>query len=217
MATATAMSTGSPSAVPGGSPVVEMLGSPVAFPEPAGSPVEGATCSSDRENARAADRVVVSCTGFQAGEELALYWDQSREENLFTSGEAADDGTAELSLLAPETPAGPYVVIVRGDETLSTATVTLEIRPGLFVLPESGDPGDVITADLTGFQPGEAVTLNWYVDDTETRVLRVVTVGEDGSLTTTFRAPASPAGPHAVSAVGISGGRADATFTIEGS
>jgi len=181
------------------------------------APVGGAACSADRENARAADRVVIRCTGFQTGEELALYWDQPREENLFTSGKAADDDTGELAFLAPETPAGPYVVIVRGEATLSTASVTLEIRPGLFVLPESGDPGDVITADLTGFQPGEAVTLNWYVDETETRVLRVVSVGEDGSLTTTFRAPASPAGPHAVSAVGIRGGRADATFAIEGS
>jgi hypothetical protein len=59
--------------------------------------------------------------------------------------------------------------------------------------------------------------LNWYVDGVETRVLRVVTVGEDGSLTTTFRAPSSPAGAHAITAVGISGTKAEAQFEIESS
>lgn len=196
-------------------PSVNPVASPMISPDSAASPVAKVSCTANVTSVRAADRVKVACAGFDPSEGLALYWDQPRDENLFTRGDADADGAGELSFLVPEAPAGPYVVIVRGDETRATATLTLEVRPGLFLLPETGDPGDVVTADLTGFQPGEAVTLNWNVDDTETRVLRVVTVGEDGSLTTTFRAPASPAGPHEVSAVGISGGRAAATFAIE--
>jgi hypothetical protein len=200
---------------PAATAAAEESDSTTATPLPEATPIDGPTCDANRNGAKAAQEVVVSCVNFPAGEEVALYWDEPRESaevDRFTIG---DDGAGEITFLAPEVPSGRYLLILRSTETHVTDTVSLEIRPGLFIVPRSGDAGDVVTADLTGFKPGEAVTVVWYDDETTTRNLRSVTVGEDGSVTMTFRAPRADAGEYTIEATGITGTRATATFAIE--
>lgn len=230
-ATATAKPTVTETAEPSETPTVEPTDAatetpPAAAPieetstvndapdEPA-TPVIGPTCDANRDGAKAAQEVIVTCINFPAGEEIVLYWDEPRASAKIDSFTADDDGTGEVTFLAPETPSGRYLLILRSTETRVTDTVGLEVRPGLFVVPKSGDAGDVVTADLTGFQPGEAVVVVWYDDEETTRSLRSVTVGEDGSATITFRAPRADAGEHTIEATGITGARATTTFEIE--
>lgn len=175
----------------------------------------GPFCDADRDGAKAAQEVVVTCANFPADEEVVLYWDDPRESAEIERFSTDEDGNGEVTFLAPETPSGRYLLIARSIESRVTDTVPFVIRPGLFVVPKSGDAGDVVSADLTGFQPGEAVTVTWYDDEDSTRVLRMVTVGEDGSTTLTFRAPRADAGTYTIEASGITGTRATVTFEIE--
>jgi hypothetical protein len=184
----------------------------------AGSPTPvptGPTCDADRDGAKAGQEVVVTCVNFPADEEIVLYWDEPRSSAEIDRFTAEEDGTGKVTFLAPETPGGRYLLILRSAEMRVTDTVPFVIRAGLFVVPRSGDAGDVISADLTGFQPGEAVTVTWFDDEDSTRVLRSMTVGEDGSTTLTFRAPRADAGAYTIEATGITGTRATATFEIE--
>jgi hypothetical protein len=177
--------------------------------------VEGPRCTSSRDNAKAGQEVILTCAGFEPEEELILYWSESRESTKIDNVVVDEDGAGELTFLAPETPAGRYLMIVQSSVTRTTATVPIDINQALYIVPKSGDPGDVVNADLSGFEPGESVTLTWYENETNPRPLRVVTVGEDGSLTTTFRAPASSEGAHTITAVGAGGLKASAIFEIE--
>ncbi len=195
---------------PGGSPTA-LAASPVAETTAVG----GVACATDRDVARAGQDVVVICAGFEPNEEVEVYWDQPLESAQQDSGSTDAGGSAEFVFPALEVPSRRYIIIVRSVKTRQTATTPIEIRPGLFLVPRSGDPGDVISADLTGFQPGEAVTIVWFDDDTTTKVLRQITVGEDGSWTTTFRAPTSATGMHVIEATGLGGGKATANYEIE--
>jgi uncharacterized protein YkwD len=174
-----------------------------------------AACASSRDTARASLEVIITCAGFDAGEEIELYFDQARASSLLASIEADATGTVEYTFLVPEIPADRFLIIAKSIETGLTATVGLDIRPGLLISPRSGDPGDVIGADLTGFQPGETVTIFWNDESLTSREVRRVDVGEDGSVTTTFRAPGSTSGSHTIEAIGVGGGSATATFVIE--
>lgn len=177
-------------------------------------PPETAACASDRDAARAAQEVVMSCAGFKPDEEVDLFFDNLRPSALLETVAADDEGQIEYTFLVPEMPASRVRLIARSVDTGLTATVGLDIRPGILISPRSGDPGDVIGADLTGFQPGETVTIFWNDESLTSREVRQVNVGEDGSATTTFRAPASTAGSHTIEAVGLAGGKASASFTI---
>jgi uncharacterized protein YkwD len=205
-----------------GSPVAEAspaVGSPVpaASPVAGASPVSGAHCSSSRASAKAGQDVVLTCTGFNPGEVVNVYFQQTTESARLGSFTAGSTGAGSLTFLAPEIPAGTFVVIARGASSFLLATTPLELHPAIFLTPKEGDPGDVISADLTGFQAGEAVTITWYDTTTSVRLLRRVTVGEDGSLTTTFRAPGSTAGIHTIEAVGLNSASATATFDLKSS
>jgi uncharacterized protein YkwD len=200
--------------VPAASPFNPNAPTPTAT-MPVATPVAGIFCMANRESAKASQEVKLTCLGFTPDEEVILYWNEPREANKLDSFTAGKEGAGAFSFLAPETPTGRYTLIIQGVTTLTTASVPLQIIPGLLVSPRSGDPGDVVTADLTGFKSGESVTLTWYENATTPRVLRTVAVGEDGSITTTFRASSSPKGQHTVQAVGFSGTKATATFEIK--
>lgn len=175
----------------------------------------GVACASNREGAKASQDVVLTCAGFTSGDTATIYWDQPREAAKLGTAEVDEKGTLTFTFLALEVPAGRYTIFIQSQKTSLIATVPFEIRPGIFIVPKSGDPGDVISADLTGFQPSEAVEISWYDTATTTRVLRRITVGEDGSATTTFRAPSSSVGEHTLQATGLAGGKASATFELK--
>lgn len=204
----------SPSALPIASPVEvasPVSGSPVAV----ASPVSGAVCMSSRETTTAGQDVVITCSGFAPNETVDIFFGQTRESDRIGSFIADANGAGAATFLAPEIPGGIFVIIARGQTTAFEASAPIELKPAIYVTPKSGDPGDVITADLTGFQANEAVTITWYDTATSVRLLRRVTVGEDGSLTTTFRAPGSAPGEHTVEAVGLNGASATTTFEIK--
>lgn len=184
-------------------------------PEVSATPADGVECTPSRDAAKAGQEVKLECTGFTPDEEVTAYWNEQRESTIVGRASADNRGKVEITFPAPEIPTGHYAVLVAGSERETTHSIPFRILPALYVVPTSGDPGDVITADLTGFQPGEEVTLTWHGDRQTTRELRVVTVGEDGSLTTTFRAPADSAGQHTVTATGVSGLKASDQFEIE--
>jgi hypothetical protein len=200
---------------PDASPTSTGPSSPVASPVGDPTVVEGVACASDREVARAGQEIIVTCAGFEPNEVVEIYWDQPLASSKLGTEISDENGSVALVINALEVPSRRYILIVRSVTTRLTATTPIEMRPGLFLVPRSGDPGDVISADLTGFQPGEAVTILWFDDATTSRVVRQITVGEDGSWTTTFRAPTSAPGEHMLEANGISGGKATANFEIE--
>ncbi len=206
--------TTTPTATP--TPVLSPTSAATATPSPVSAlPPDTAACASDRDAARAAQEMIMSCAGFEPNEEVDLFFDNLRPTALLETITADGEGQIEYTFLVPEMPASRVRLIARSVDTGLTATVGLDIRPGILISPRSGDPGDVIGADLTGFQPGEVVTIFWNDESLTSREVRQVNVGEDGSATTTFRAPASTAGSHTIEAVGLAGGKASASFTID--
>lgn len=157
---------------------------------------------------------MVTCAGFQAVETVDLYWAAIRPAAIVATFTADGSGKGMASFLAPEIPSGDYAIIIRGKTSERAVTVPLEIRAAIFLTPREGDPGDVIDADLTGFQPGETVSIVFIESETSSRVLRRVTAGEDGSLTTTFRAPTAAPGEYEIEATGPSGATSRATFEV---
>jgi hypothetical protein len=158
--------------------------------------------------------VVVTCAGFQAAETVDVYWNQLRDSAIVAAFSADGSGKGMASFLAPEIPSGDYAIIIRGRTSARALTVPLEIRAAIFLTPREGDPGDVIDADLTGFQPGETVSIVFVEAEDVSRVLRRVTAGEDGSVTTTFRAPTADTGSYDIEASGQSGATASASFEV---
>jgi hypothetical protein len=159
--------------------------------------------------------VVITCAGFAPGEVVDIFFDRTRPSDRVGTFTADASGAGTVTFLAPEIPSGMFAVIARGQSSALSISVPLEIRPAIYVTPKSGDPGDVITADLTGFQGNDTVTISWFDTATSVRLLRQVAAGEDGSLTTTFRAPGSTPGTHTIAATGLDGASATTTFDIK--
>jgi hypothetical protein len=72
---------------------------------------------------------------------------------------------------------------------------------------------------LKGFQPGETVTLKWYLTSSSTKTLvKSATVGADGTVRiTSARAPTDKPASHTIKAIGNQGSTASAKFRLTAS
>jgi uncharacterized protein YkwD len=169
------------------------------------------SCAASQVTARAGQEIVVACAGFGGGEQVELAWYDRPPE----AAQATSTGGVRFTVAGLEAPAGSYRIFVHGADDARSFSLPVEMRPGVLLTPRTGDPGDAVSADLTGYQPGEAISLLWYDDATTSLEVRAVIAGEDGSVTTTFRAPAAGAGEHKIEAIGSDGTKASASFEIQ--
>jgi hypothetical protein len=150
--------------------------------------------------------VTVTGSGFGGGETgIAITFDG----NPVASGISANSlGNWSGTFTVPASPSGPHSVSAYGSVTMagSLPGVTFMVNPTVVVSPTSRPPGSTVTVTGSGFGAGEtgiAITFDGNP------VASGISANSLGNWSGTFTVPASPSGPHSVSAYG--------SFTLAGS
>lgn len=116
---------------------------------------------------------------------------------------ANDDGTITATLPTTGLPAGPYTVTATAPSGVTDSVPVALTDPSITVTDPSVPAGGTVPVDGTGFTPGEAVTVTVTNAAGTTIAETTVTVGPDGTFSTTVDIPATTqAGDYTVTALG---------------
>ncbi len=185
------------------------------------TPVDGAqstpTAYTAEMNIAAAEAVVgtrltINGAGYQAGEQVRLYWDRDRGEPI---GEATanESGAWTTALTVPAAPGGAHTIVARGDRG-GQADGAFQVAASLTRDPVTVAPGGSVALGLAGFGASETVTVAWQGDGGPS--LGTVTTDPTGGAALNVTVPADAAGVQEVVALGAtSGGRAVASLRVE--
>jgi hypothetical protein len=212
--TPTATATRTPTATATRTPTKTATRTPTATktktPSPTPTPVARPSCSVSPSSGRVTTKLTLSCKGFLPGEEVGIYWDTVKSEQLAT-GTAGAKGVTEFVVRIPETTGGAY-----GESSRKRSTKSITVQPRIALGANSGPAGEPVKVTLTGFKAGEVATIRWYNTSTKYVVVKSsVTIDADGNAATTIVvAGTTTAGSHKVEARGNDGSRAGTTFTV---
>jgi len=143
------------------------------------------------------DTLTVNGTGFGGRKGITIYFNNVIV--TLTSGTASTDSDGSFSNLkfdVPITVSGTCYVKAT-DTARNTDTEVFTITCNATINPITGNVGTVITVTGDGFIPGGTATIKYYITTTDTEVT-TTNILTDGTLTTTFTAPASTGGSHSV-------------------
>jgi len=160
-------------------------------------------------------RLVVSGSGFTAGEPVDLFWDL--RTTPAGSGTADGQGTvAMITSTVPLLPAGAHTVMLKGQTSGRLGTAIYTVVPHLTVSPTSGPEGTVVTVKGRGWPAGVVVTVSWTTSaSTSATAVCAPKASTSGSFTCTFPVPDGAAGDAQFGAV-AGAHTARARFTVIG-
>jgi hypothetical protein len=146
---------------------------------------------------------------------VRIYWN-SPDTSSITSFVSATDGSGQAIVKIPTVPGGQYSLIVKGSRSGRIVTLPVRVKPSLTLSPKSGSRGSGVTVTFRGYQPGEVISLHWYISSTKAKVItRSITASASGTASYTFKVPTdATAGSHKVDGRGALGSRASATFRV---
>ena len=150
--------------------------------------------------------------GYAAGESVELRWyDTPTSYTVIGNAVASALGSATIAFIAPQGANGAHTVEAAGS-TGNVASATFTVQPNLVLTPTTGPAGTTTSLTLSGYRPGEVVTVRWY--DTATSPVQVTTVipAADGSAQVSINTPEGVNGFHKIDAVSSTGLNAYVNF-----
>ncbi len=154
------------------------------------------------------DRVTIELTGAAPGEAFQVTVDGSPVE---APGATADSsGTAVFELSIPGGSGNSFELVVTGPELGARSTrIDLPVtQPGIVVNPEMPEPGQSVTIDADGFQPGEKLTITFGGEDLASGI-----AGQDGSFSMTTGLPDLPVPSSGMDGLRVEGDRGSMATT----
>jgi hypothetical protein len=153
----------------------------------------------------AGQSVSARASDFVPGETVELYF------NSGPAGTCTADtvGNCTTTFTVPVVPGGPYAVAAQGETSGDSASTTFLVIPTLALSPDSGPAGTSVVAQGVGFIAAETVDVYWAGVITSSAV-----ADSAGTFSCTFTVPSTSAGTYAVTARGVEGDSANATFRV---
>jgi hypothetical protein len=146
--------------------------------------------SIDPSTAAVGDKVAVIGTGFAAGGEVVV----TLHGNRVAYANTHERGSFTALFIVPVLKAGTYVLDVDGANRVRRwGELTLVTR--ITLGKNSGDVGDKLTVNGSGFEAGGDVIIKYDSQD-----VLVITADEAGAFSINFSVPVSSAGSHVVTA-----------------
>ena len=149
----------------------------------------------------------VTGIGFHSGEKVDLLLRTPTSVAKTVTADAQGRIIATFTVPA-RTPAGTYAVLAIGQVSEVPATATVSVlddtavptqapKPTLVLSTTSGTPGEIVTANGTGYRPNESVTVT-----VGSITVKTVRANGDGVVDTTFVVPQVGLGSHTVAVTG---------------
>ena len=157
-------------------------------------------------------RVEASLNRFAPDSDVTLRWDDGTE---LGTGRTDEEGNATITFRTPSTPYGSYTITAEDSSGL-TGRTQLAVIPSILTTSESVVAGADLEVNLAGFTAGNEVEIRLTSTDRSVfAVIGSVTIGADGSATTTVTIPAATQpGEHVLVALPITGERRSASDRI---
>ena len=134
---------------------------------------------------------VVTVIGLPPGQPYLVQWDGIVCAAGFMPSEA-------VTFVVPETVGGSHTVVIQSPQGTQVFKGVFTVVPAITISPESGTVGTTLSISGKGFAAIENVTVTYDGVSVSTGVA----ADSNGSWSTTFAAPVSPAGAHQVGASG---------------
>ncbi len=156
-----------------------------------------ASCTLSPTSGPVGTAVKVTCSNFQAGEWVRIYWDSTAttQRTLFL---ASSTGTGSATFVVPDATAGAHQVIAQGATSAQQASQNYTVDSSLTLSSTSGKVGAFVTVTLKGYGAGETVNLTW-----DGAPLKSVTTSTTGTASTWFTAPEAVTGNHTVTGTSV--------------
>jgi hypothetical protein len=153
--------------------------------------------------------VTVNVQGFVPGDTVILVFNGAQ---VGDSQKADTSGDVSFTFVVPNLAPGQYQVIPVGQQPggPGSGTFTITSVAGLALSPQQGPSGTSVTANATGFTPGDTIQLlfNGAQIDSET-------ANTSGSVSfPAFQVPSLAPNQYTAEAIGKAGGTASANFTV---
>lgn len=154
--------------------------------------------------------VRVTLKGWGVSENVTLNWHDGDTVTPLLAGPVTVSarGLAQVNVVVPETYNGAHFISATGEgATPTTKQSTFNVAASLSLSPATGPAGTTVTVTLKGFGQtttgaGESVQLRFFTTASSTSFLKNVTVGANGSATTTVVIPASSVANHKIQGTG---------------
>ena len=166
----------------------------------------------DLDDGPVGTEVEIAGDDFKAGEELTIEYDGDEIDIDSGDEEVQTNGTFELTIIIPESPAGDRIITVK-DATGSEAEATFTVEPEIALSVTSGPSGTTVTVNGTGFGSNEDIE-DVEFDSSNVAISNVDDGNSDGSLDFTFIVPYKGPGTYTVWVEDEDGNDAEADFTI---
>lgn len=218
-ATATAIPTATATPRPTKTPTATATSTPTRTPTPkptkTPTPLPNPTCTGIGSSVIVGESSTLTCRFFGPRERVRIYWNTT-DRSAIASFVSATDGSGQTTVKIPSVPGGKYSLIVTGGKSGRSVTLAVRVKPSMTLSPASGAKGKRVTVTLRGYQPGEVISLHWYVSSSKAKVItRTITASASGTASYRFTVPADASkGNHKVDARGGLGSRANATFKV---
>lgn len=145
--------------------------------------------------------VQVTGSGYRANEQIQVYWDSTGTTGtLLRTVTATSLGTFSTSITVPTAKGGNHLIVGKGVTSGVKPSRTFVVSQTAMLGSATGKPGDSVTVQVRGFQPGEPVTFYW--DSATSTPLLSLTASSTGSGSGSITIPATVNGPHQVLAIG---------------
>ncbi len=147
--------------------------------------------------------VTVSGSGFNASEQVGVYWESTSSTALKTVA-AASNGNWSTTVNIPESLGGNHLVATKGLTSGKKASRTFTVTPTLARTPTQGSPGTSIAVAVQGFGASEQVKLTFNSATGPT--LGTATTNSKGTGSVNIKIPDATSGWHDYTGVGLISG-----------
>jgi hypothetical protein len=162
--------------------------------------------------------VSLTCTGFQSGETVDVFW-RSTSTTPIATFVAGPSGSGGVTFKAPAATRGQQNLIVRGRTSSRVVIRPVTVTSYLRLTPASGLGGVTVSAKAYGFKAGEEICVRWTVSPGVTTQITCALVADavGSSASFSFVVPGdAEIGQHAVVATGDLGSTATRVFNVTG-
>lgn len=168
-------------------------------------PPPAAGCNLTIDSGVPGSQTTITCSGYQAGEWVWLYWDSVAlgTKGLFIAS-GSGDGAATMTI--PNAPYGEHQILAIGATSGIEASLPFNVIPSVTLGSSSGKVGSLLFIYVKGFAAIEPVDIRWHSTDGSSTTLKTATTSAAGNINTYVSVPEGSAGSYIVEAAGISSG-----------
>ncbi len=171
-------------------------------------------CTASPDRGPVGTVTMLSCSGFNAGESIDIYWGSTSTTPKLTVT-ATSTGKISRSFTIPESDIGNHYIIAKGRTSGKQGAALFNTSASIALSQTSGAVGTTLEVSLRGFGAGESIAVRYFTTTSAYQQVVTAVASPSGSATAVFSVPASVYGSHKVEAYAqASGSRVSTTFSV---